>query len=216
MLKIQQFTFNPVQENTYVIFNEKGASAIIDPGCYFDNEYKELTDFIDKNKLLPNCLLNTHCHLDHVFGNKRVAEKYGLTLQIHPNEKKLFEYAPVSGQSWGLPFQNYEGTLSFINEGDRITLGDDQLEVLLTPGHSPGSISFYYREGRFVISGDVLFRSGIGRTDLPGADFKTLIESIRNKLFTLPDDVLVYSGHGPETTIGEEKKSNPFLVQAAR
>jgi glyoxylase-like metal-dependent hydrolase (beta-lactamase superfamily II) len=212
MLKIQQFTFNPVQENTYVIFNEKGACAIIDPGCYFDNEYKELTDFILSNNLAPKCLLNTHCHLDHVFGNKRIAELYKLQLQMHPNEKKLFDYAPASGEMWGLPFENYEGPVVYFNEGDQIRLDGDVLEILLTPGHSPGSVSFYNKEGKFVIAGDVLFRSGIGRTDLPGGNFDTLISSIRNKLFTLPDDVTVYSGHGPETTIGEEKISNPFLV----
>ena len=212
MLKIQQFTFNPVQENTYVIFNEKGACAIIDPGCYFDNEYKELTDFILSNNLAPKCLLNTHCHLDHVFGNKRIAELYKLQLQMHPNEKKLFDYAPASGEMWGLPFENYEGPVVYFNEGDQIRLDDDVLEILLTPGHSPGSVSFYHKQGQFVIAGDVLFRSGIGRTDLPGGNFDTLISSIRNKLFTLPDDVTVYSGHGPETTIGEEKISNPFLV----
>jgi glyoxylase-like metal-dependent hydrolase (beta-lactamase superfamily II) len=212
MLKIQQFTFNPVQENTYVIFNEKGACAIIDPGCYFDNEYKELTDFILSDNLAPKCLLNTHCHLDHVFGNKRIAELYKLQLQMHPNEKKLFDYAPASGEMWGLPFENYEGPVVYFNEGDQIRLDGDVLEILLTPGHSPGSVSFYNKEGKFVIAGDVLFRSGIGRTDLPGGNFDTLISSIRNKLFTLPDDVTVYSGHGPETTIGEEKISNPFLV----
>ena len=212
MLKIQQFTFNPVQENTYVIFNDKGACAIIDPGCYFDNEYKELTDFIDKNELLPKCLLNTHCHLDHVFGNRRIAEKYNLTLQMHPKEKKLFDYAPTSGEMWGLPFKNYEGEIIYINEGDKIEIGEDELDIILTPGHSPGSISFYYREGGFLVSGDVLFRAGIGRTDLPGGNFDTLISSIRSKLFTLPDNVIVYSGHGPATTIGEEKTSNPFLV----
>jgi hydroxyacylglutathione hydrolase len=212
MLKIQQFTFNPVQENTYVVFKEKGACAIIDPGCYFDHEYKELTDFIDTNNLVPKCLLNTHCHLDHVFGNKRLAELFSLHLQMHPNEKKLFDYAPVSGEMWGLPFENYGGPIIYIDEGGRITLDDDQLDILLTPGHSPGSVSFYSKEGKFVVAGDVLFRSGIGRTDLPGGDFETLMTSIRNKLFTLPDDVIVYSGHGPETTIGEEKRSNPFLV----
>ena len=212
MLKIQQFTFNPVQENTYVIFNDKGACAIIDPGCYFDNEYKELTDFIDKNNLVPKCLLNTHCHLDHVFGNKRIAEHYNLHLQMHPDEKKLFDYAPISGEIWGLPFENYEGPVIYINEGGKIDLDGDELEILLTPGHSPGSISFYSREANFVISGDVLFSSGIGRTDLPGGDYDKLMDSIRNKLFTLPDEVVVYSGHGPETTIGQEKRSNPFLV----
>jgi glyoxylase-like metal-dependent hydrolase (beta-lactamase superfamily II) len=212
MLKIKQFTFNPVQENTYVIYDEKGACAIVDPGCYFDYEYKELTDFIDTGKLSPKCLLNTHCHLDHVFGNKKIAEIYGLTLMIHEKEKLLLEYAPASGKSWGLPFENYEGELIFLKEGEYLKLGDEQFLMLLTPGHSPGSISFYHQEQRFVISGDVLFRAGIGRTDLPGGDYETLITGIRTQLFTLPDDVMVYPGHGPETTIGYEKGHNPFLV----
>lgn len=212
MLKIQQFTFNPVQENTYVVFNDEGACAIIDPGCYFDNEYKELTDFVDKNNLVPKCLLNTHCHLDHIFGNRQIAERYGLKVQMHPSEKKLFDYAPTSGEMWGLPFKNYEGDIIYINEGDKIAIGNDSLEIFLTPGHSPGSLSFYNERSDFVVSGDVLFRSGIGRTDLPGGDFDTLIASIRNKLFTLPDDSVVYSGHGPKTTIGNEKLTNPFLV----
>lgn len=216
MLKIRQFTFNPVQENTYVIFNDKGASAIIDPGCYFDYEYKELTDFIDKNHLSPKCLLNTHCHLDHVFGNRFVAEKYGLTLQLHPNEKRLLDYAPTSGVSWGLPFENYEGEVIYINEGDQVLLDDDVLEIFFTPGHSPGSICFYNQAAGFVVAGDVLFKSSIGRTDLPGGDFDTLISSIQTRLFTLPDDVVVYPGHGHETTIGFEKNTNPFLVHAGR
>ncbi|MBL7697993.1 MAG: MBL fold metallo-hydrolase [Chitinophagaceae bacterium] len=211
MLKIRQFTFNPVQENTYVIFNDKGACVIIDPGCYFDYEYKELTDFIDTNKLLPNYLLNTHCHLDHVFGNKTIAEKYGLVLHMHRLEKKVLDYAPTSGEMWGLPFVNYSGEVIYIDEKDTIRIGDDELSILFTPGHSPGSISFYSKDGGFVVSGDVLFRSGIGRTDLPGGDFETLLNSIRGKLFTLPDEVVVYSGHGPETTIGYEKQGNPFL-----
>lgn len=212
MLEIRQFTFNPVQENTYVIFNEKGACAIIDPGCYFEKEYKELTDFIDSNKLLPKCLLNTHCHLDHVFGNKRIAEHYGLTLQIHKQEKPLLDYAPVSGKQWGLPFENYTGDLIYLEEGDKISLDNDELSILLTPGHSPGSISFYNQQGKLLIAGDVLFRAGIGRTDLPGGDYNTLINAINTRLFVLPDDVKVFPGHGPETTIGYEKRHNPFLV----
>ena len=212
MLEVRCFTFNPVQENTYVAFTEKGACAIIDPGCYFDYEYKELTDFIDSNKLVPKCLLNTHCHLDHVFGNRKIAETYSLTLMIHPNEKVLLEHAPVSGEKWGLPFDNYDGELQFLEEGGHVTLDDDRMIILLTPGHSPGSVSFYHEAQQFVVSGDVLFRSGIGRTDLPGGDYATLISSIRNQLFTLPDAVKVYSGHGPDTTIGYEKKHNPFLT----
>lgn len=211
MLKIQMFTFNPVQENTYVIFNEEGACAIVDPGCYFDHEYKELTDFIHTNNLVPKCLLNTHCHLDHIFGNRRIAELYNLQLHMHPKEKKLFDYAPASGEMWGLPFKNYEGAIIYINEGEKIKIGHDELEILFTPGHSSGSVSFYSSEGKFVLSGDVLFQAGIGRTDLPGGDFDTLVSSIKHKLFMLPDDVTVYSGHGPQTTIGEEKRSNPFL-----
>jgi glyoxylase-like metal-dependent hydrolase (beta-lactamase superfamily II) len=211
MLKIRQFTFNPVQENTYVVYNDKGACAIIDPGCYFDYEYKELTDFIDKNNLSPKCLLNTHCHLDHVFGNKQIAEHYKLDLQFHPLEKKLFDYAPTSGEMWGLPFKNYEGNIIYIKEGDAIKLDEDELSILLTPGHSPGSVCFYSDADGFIVSGDVLFRAGIGRTDLPGGNYETLISSIRKKLFALPDNVKVYSGHGPVTTIGEEKTGNPFL-----
>lgn len=212
MLQVRQFTFNPVQENTYVIFDEKGACAIVDPGCYFDSEYKELTDFIHSNKLSPKCLLNTHCHLDHVFGNKVIAETYGLKLQIHRGEQAVLQYAPVSGKSWGLPFDNYEGDLLFLEEGDEVNIGNDSLRVILTPGHSPASISFYHPSSKTLISGDVLFHGGIGRSDLPGGDYDTLINSIKHKLFSLPDDVRVYPGHGPETTIGHEKKHNPFLA----
>ena len=212
MLNIRQFTFNPVQENTYVIFDEKGACAIVDPGCYFDYEYKELTDFIESGKLVPKCLLNTHCHLDHVFGNKFVAEKYGLVLQIHRGEKPVLDYAPISGKSWGLPFENYEGDLIFLEEGEKVSFGDIELDILLTPGHSPASVSFYHEASNQLLSGDVLFHLGIGRSDLPGGDYDTLIESIRSKLFVLPDEVKVYPGHGPETSIGYEKKHNPFLT----
>ncbi len=166
-----------------MVFNEKGACAIIDPGCYFDHERKELTDFIETNKLAPKCLLNTHCHLDHVFGNKFVAEKYNLELQIHPNEKVMLEYAPVSGEKWGLPFENYQGKLIFLEEDDIINLDGDELKVLFTPGHSPASISFYNQPQQFVIAGDVLFMESIGRTDLPGADHETLLTTAFGKSY---------------------------------
>ncbi|MBL7736223.1 MAG: MBL fold metallo-hydrolase [Chitinophagaceae bacterium] len=212
MLIIKSFTFNPIQENTYLVYNERGECIIVDPGCYDASERKELTDFLSSHKLSPKSLLNTHCHLDHVFGNKFIQDEYGLTLQLHEEEEKMLALAPVSGERWGLPFDNYDGDLLFLKEGDRISLGDDDLTVLLTPGHSPGSLSFYCEAQHFVLSGDALFRSGIGRTDLPGGDYDTLINSIRGKLFALPDDTIVYSGHGVETTIGYEKKHNPFLA----
>ena len=211
MLSIKQFTFNPVQENTYVVYNEKGECCIIDPGCYFPNERNELKNFISQHRLLPKYLLNTHCHLDHVFGNRFVHDEFGLPLHLHEKEKLVLDNAPASGLMFGLPFDPYKGQLVYIGESDTITLGEDRFEILFTPGHSPGSISFYCAEQQFVIAGDVLFRMGVGRTDLPGGNFETLLQSIRSKLFVLPGQVIVYSGHGPQTTIQYEKRHNPFL-----
>lgn len=211
MFNIQSFTFSPVQENTYLLFNGKGNTVVIDPGCYFTEEKELLQDFISKSRLTPKMLLNTHCHLDHVFGNKFIAEAYQLVLHINEKEKLLLDYAPTSGLMWNLPFDNYKGELIYLKEGDKVLLDDDELEVLYTPGHSPGSICFYCRKQNFVISGDVLFKMSIGRTDLPGGNHQTLLNSIRENLFVLPDDTIVYPGHGPETTIGFEKQHNPFL-----
>lgn len=212
MLKIKSFEFSPIQENTYIVYNEFNNAIIIDPGCYFDEEKEALAAFIDKMKLQPKMLLNTHCHLDHVFGNKYVAEKYDLALRIHEGEKKVLEFAPASGLMYNLPFDNYTGNIDFIKAGETISLDQDELKVLLTPGHSPASLSFYCEKDEFLISGDVLFRQSIGRTDLPGGDMDTLLNSIRTQLFVLPDNTTVYSGHGPDTTIGYEKRNNPFLT----
>jgi glyoxylase-like metal-dependent hydrolase (beta-lactamase superfamily II) len=211
MLSVKTFTFNPVQENTYVLYNEAGQCCIIDPGCYFPEEKEELKNFIETTGLKPLLLLNTHCHLDHVFGNKWVAETWELTLHIHEKEKPVLDFAPQAGQMWQLPFDNYEGELIYLKEDTSIKLGKDVLEIRFTPGHSPGSICFYHEPGGFVIGGDVLFNGSIGRTDLPGGDYNTLINSIQTQLFTLPDDTKVYSGHGPVTTVGFEKMNNPFV-----
>ncbi len=211
MLTVQPFTFNPVQENTYVVYNEKGDCCIIDPGCYFASEEQELKNFIEKNGLQPVYLLNTHCHLDHIFGNRFVQKTFGLSLYLHKLEKPVLEHGPASGQLWQLPFDNYDGELNYLDEGEVVRIGEDELHVLFTPGHSPGSISFYNAEAKFVISGDVLFQGSVGRTDLPGGDFTILQESIKTKLYTLPADVIVYSGHGESTTIGDEMKGNPFV-----
>jgi len=205
MLTVKCFIFNPIQENTYVVYDQKDACAIIDPGCYFPEEKQMLGDWLRDSKLRPNILLNTHCHLDHVFGNKWVAEEYVLDLQMGEKELWTFNFAPESGKRWSMPFENYAGNIIFLKEGDEVNLGDDKLEVLFTPGHSVGHVVFYCRAQGFVIGGDVLFRNGIGRTDLPGGDSTMLLDSIRTKLFTLPDEVIIYSGHGEPTTIGAEK-----------
>jgi glyoxylase-like metal-dependent hydrolase (beta-lactamase superfamily II) len=211
MLKIKSFEFSPIQENTYILYNEFNDCVIIDPGCYFDDEKDELLQYINKMDLKPRMLLNTHCHLDHVFGNKFIAEKFGLTLHIHENEKPVLAFAPASGLMYNLPFDNYTGDIIFLKENETIKLGADELDILFTPGHSPGSLSFYSRKDKFVVSGDALFFRSIGRTDLPLGDHETLLKSIRQQLFALPDETNVYSGHGPVTTIGEEKRENPFM-----
>jgi hydroxyacylglutathione hydrolase len=212
MLTVKSFEFSPIQENTYVLYNEFNDCIIIDPGCYYDAEKDKLVAFITENKLKPTMLVNTHCHLDHVFGNKFIAEKYNLTLQMHENEKPVLAFAPTSGLMYNIPFDNYEGDFIYLNEGDTIKLGNDELKILLTPGHSPGSLSFYAAKNNFVIAGDVLFKNSIGRSDLPGGNHEQLIKSIKEKLLVLPSDTIVYNGHGPTTTIGEEKRNNPYLV----
>lgn len=211
MIHIKAFTFSPISENTYVLYNNEGKAIIIDPGCYFPNEQETLKNFLTDNSLTPVYLLNTHCHLDHVFGNKWVHETYGLEPHLHPNEEAMLALAPVSGERWGLPFQNYAGPLHYLNDGDTVLLGETEIQVILAPGHSPGSICFYIPSQGDLIGGDVLFRGSIGRTDLPGGDSETLLNSIREKLWVLPDETVVYSGHGIKTTIGYEKRNNPFL-----
>lgn len=215
MLRIHSFTFNPIQENTYIIYNDNKDCIIVDPGCYFPEERKALESFINTNQLVPKALLNTHCHLDHVFGNKFVYDTWGLPLHIHPLEETVLAFAPQSGLMWNLVFENYSGPIVHLHPGENVCLGEDKLKILFTPGHSPGSVSFYSGKDGFLISGDVLFRDSIGRTDLPGGDFQTLVNSIQTQLWPLPDEILVYSGHGPYTKIGYEKKNNPFVGEGA-
>lgn len=212
MLKVKSFVFSPIQENTYLLYNEFNECLIIDPGCYFPEENDELKAFITQSSLKPRMLLNTHCHLDHVFGNKFVAETWELALQLHEKEKPLLDYAPTSGLMYNMPFVNYAGKYIYLKAGDIIMLGEDELTVIEAPGHSPGHICFYCEKQHFIISGDVLFNRSIGRTDLPGGDHETLLKNIRERLFVLPEETVVYSGHGPVTTIGDEKKYNPFLT----
>ncbi len=213
MTKVVCLTFNPFQENTYIVLDEESrACVIIDPGCYTPQEEAELARTIASLALKPVRLLNTHCHLDHIFGNAFAAETFQLSLEIHPKEITMLERSPQAAQFYGVPFPRLSPSPSaFLEEGDVVAFGKVQLEVLHTPGHSPGSVCFFCRHTQQLIAGDVLFFESIGRTDLPGGDHDTLIETIIHKLLPLGDSVQVFPGHGPATSIGYERLHNPFL-----
>jgi len=209
---VHTLTFNPFSENTYIVTDETGDCIIFDPGCYTKSEKQELKDFIGKNGLRPVRLINTHCHLDHVFGNKFVVDTWGLALEIHRGELPVLERFPEVCNMYGIPdFDPSPMPNRFISDGDCIEFGHSSLNVLLTPGHSPASLSFYNEKEGYVIAGDVLFHESIGRTDLPGGDLDTLLASIRERMFALPGPTIVYSGHGDTTTIRHEQEYNPFL-----
>lgn len=209
---IQTFTFNPFYENTYVLYDDTKECIIIDPGCIEKYERDELAQFIETNHLIVKALINTHCHIDHVLGNAWVMKHFQVPLWIHPIEaatlKSVEAYAPHYG------FAGYETSQAdaFLNEGDQVIFGKTVLDIFFVPGHAPGHIALYNIQQKFVMGGDVLFKGSIGRTDLPGGDYKTLIDSIQHKMFSLPDDTVVYSGHGPNTHIGVEKRSNPYCA----
>ena len=211
MLNVQVFTYNPFQENTYLIINAKKQCWIVDPGMYGIGEVNHFIDFLTKNELQPQAIINTHAHIDHILGVQALVDKYDIPFSIHKNEQPVLDSASVSAAMFGFDIGKAPKPDSYIDENETIMLGEDMIEVRFTPGHSSGSVILYYKPGNWVIGGDVLFSGSIGRTDLPGGNFDTLINSIRNQLFTLPDDTSVFPGHGSSTNIKIEKKSNPFL-----
>ena len=210
-MDIKSFVFNAFYENTYLLASSNLETLILDPGCYEDFEKKELTDYIKTNKLKPIAIINTHCHIDHVLGNDYLKKLYEIPLWIPAMEKNLLKsvstYAPTMG------IQNYREAQpdKLLGEKDVITFGTDKLEILYAPGHSEGHLMFYHAADKSLMAGDVIFRESIGRTDLPGGDFKTLVESIKNQVYTLSEVVKIYPGHGPSTTVGHEKENNPFV-----
>ncbi len=212
MFHVQSFVFNPFQENTFVLYDETKEGIIIDPGCSDDQERKQLKLFVDQQQLKVKLLLNTHCHIDHVLGNSFIKETYKVNLLIHPADEPVLKAVQVYAPGYGFPLYQDVAPDAFLEEGDYIKFGNQSLKVLFVPGHSPGHVAFYSEKNRILIGGDVLFYNSIGRTDLPGGNHELLINSIHTKLFVLPDHVKVYTGHGPETTIGFEKKTNPFCA----
>lgn len=211
MSTIKAFTFNPFYENTYVVYDSTKECIIIDPGCRERSEEKQLLEFIENNQLKPVRLLNTHCHIDHIFGNRVVSEKFGLPLEANVLEESNIASSDILADRFGLSAPQSPKIEKFLEDGELVSFGETRLEIIFAPGHSPGHIVFYNPKDKYIIGGDVLFRESIGRTDLPGGDTDTLLSSIRSRLFVLDNDITVYSGHGPQTTIGHEKAYNPFV-----
>lgn len=211
MLNVVYFTFNPFEENTYLLVNDQKDCWIVDPGMYFPEEVEQLTGYIESKQLQPRGIINTHAHLDHIFGVQAMKDKYKIPFSLHALEQPVLDRGRETAAMFGFDFKDIPTPDHYIKENEPLHLGNDTVQVLLTPGHSPGSISFYYAPGAWVVAGDVLFAGSIGRTDLPGGNFDTLISSIRTQLFTLPGATQVLSGHGPATHISEEQDHNPFL-----
>jgi len=211
MITIQQFTFNPYQENTYVLYDETGECVIIDPGMHNGPEQNALVSWIKETRLKPVLLLNTHCHIDHVFGNRFVFDQWGLKPQFHKGELPVLQAVPAYAPQMGMSYELSPEPEVYLGETGTVVFGNSELELIFAPGHSPAHLCFYAKDDNFLIGGDVLFYSSIGRTDLPGGNHQQLLNSIRENIFVLPDSVEVYPGHGQSTTIGFEKKHNPFL-----
>lgn len=212
MITVKTFVFNPYQENTYILIDtETNECIIIDPGMHSFVEESRFKDFIDTEQLDPILLLNTHCHIDHVLGNHFVFETWGLKPLFHEAEIPVLVSVQNYAPQMGLRYEASPIPEAFIEPNQIIKLGSNELRAIFAPGHSPGHICFYSAQQRLLIGGDVLFRNSIGRTDLPGGDHETLLESILSSIYTLPESVVVYPGHGPQTTIGYEKLNNPFV-----
>ena len=212
-MQIKKFTFNPFMENTFVVWDEKThEAAVVDPGMSDEVEELEIKSFIEENTLDIKYLINTHCHIDHILGCRFVKEKYNPVYYIPEKDLPLYDNADKQAEMFVVTMGKLPKIDKYLTEDERIKLGSESFSNLFTPGHTPGEFSLYFDESQFCITGDVLFREGIGRTDLYGGDYNTLIKSIKTKLFSLPDDIIIYPGHGNESTIGYEKLHNPFLV----
>ena len=211
MANVIAFVNNPYQENTYILYDETGECAIIDPGMETAAEQNVVVNFIRDNKLKPMLLLNTHCHIDHVLGNKFIFDQYGLKPRFNEGERELLDAAIAYAPAMGIRYEASPLPDEYLPETGTVGFGNTILELIFAPGHSPAHLCFYDQTDNLLMGGDVLFKGSIGRTDLPGGSFTQLIDNIEQKLLTLPDECTVYPGHGPETTIGFEKLNNPFL-----
>jgi glyoxylase-like metal-dependent hydrolase (beta-lactamase superfamily II) len=211
-MEIYKFVFSPIEVNTYILVDQSGDCAIIDCGCYDTNESEELAGFIENKNLNPVLLLNTHCHLDHIFGNKFVLDRYNLKTFSSKYDERNRKSSVQHAMLFGLKIDHPPEPAGFLIDNQLITFGTTDLVALHVPGHTSGSLAFYSDKNGCVFTGDALFAGSIGRTDLPGGDYEALIKSIKSKLFVLPPSTVVYPGHGNETTIEREMQSNPYFV----
>lgn len=212
MLKLKSFAVNPFQQNTYLIWDSNNIAAIIDPGNSTNQENQMIKKYISENNLKLQRLLLTHAHIDHILGNRFIFDEYGLLPEVHKEDLYFIEVMGKTADMYGVPYEQSPMPEKFLEDKQVIQLGELKFNCIFTPGHSPGSITFYFEKEKVMIAGDVLFNGSIGRTDLPKGDHSTLISSIKHKLLPLGDDIKVYSGHGPSTVTGHEKLNNPFLV----
>ncbi len=212
MLKIKKFVVNPLGENSFVLYDETGECIFTDPGFYYGEEHDEIKDFIAGNGLTPVKIVNTHCHFDHIMGVEFLRNEYKIRFEAHRDDAFWVEKVVDQGRMFGFEIKPVNPIDSFLSETETVKFGATELQVIHVPGHSPGHVCLYNREAGVLVAGDVLFYGSIGRTDLPGGDYQTLISNIKTKLFALPDETVVYCGHGPETTLGFEKRTNPFLT----
>ncbi len=211
MIQISTFVFNDFQENTYVLFDETNECLIIDAGISNKAEENKFFDYVKSNHLNPVALLNTHCHIDHILGCRLIKDAYNIPFYIHEEDLILINKANEFAAIFGMRINKPPMPDKYLADMQAFKFGDSSLQILHVPGHSAGSICFYSQKDKIILTGDVLFNGSVGRTDLPGGNYNTLINGIKSKLLVLPDDVSVFSGHGPITTIGQERKSNPFL-----
>ncbi|MEM7035844.1 MAG: MBL fold metallo-hydrolase [Bacteroidota bacterium] len=213
MLNIETFTFFPeaFAENTYVVWDESHQCVVIDPGCYHQHERQKLVAFLENNGLTLEKVLNTHCHIDHIFGNRLLVEKYKVPLIAHKEDVYNIAGAETAAQLWNLHLDPSPEPTDFVDEGDTVSFGNTTFQVLFTPGHSAGHISFYHPESNSLFSGDVIFRGSYGRVDLPGGSMEVLRKTIKEKILTLPDATQIYAGHLGPTSVATEKKMNPIL-----
>lgn len=211
-MQIKKFEFNHFPVNTYLISDETGEAAVIDCGCYFPEEEELFKNYLTDHNLSLKLVLNTHLHLDHAFGNAFLEEQYGLSPITNEAEVTQLPNLAMQSQPFGIKLRRDGSEVTqFINDGETVRFGNTTLKAILIPGHSPGGLAFYCEDAKVVFVGDILFKGSIGRTDLWGGNYDLLISGIKSKLLALPDDTVVYSGHGPETTIGYEKRTNTFL-----